>query len=150
MLRDPGLIPLSHQHHNGLALCLMTRRALAGDASPENISRLAKRIVDRFELEMINHFELEEQVLFPAIDRHLGRLPLVDRLIAEHREVERMISELRRAPDAVLLEEFCALLTRHIRSEENELFQGIQETLPRELLESLGKVFEEQAVRICL
>jgi len=33
MLRDPSLIPLSHQHHNGLALCVLVRRSLAADGS---------------------------------------------------------------------------------------------------------------------
>ena len=66
MLRDPSLIPLSHQHHNGLALCVLTRRALAADPSPANIDRLARRVIDRYELELVNHFEIEEQVLFPV------------------------------------------------------------------------------------
>ena len=44
MLRDPSLIPLSHQHHNGLALCVLTRRSLAADSSPGNIAKLARRV----------------------------------------------------------------------------------------------------------
>ena len=77
MLRDPSLIPLSHQHHNGLALCVLTRRSLAADASPENIAKLVQRVVDRYELELINHFEIEEQVLFPAC----APMPLIDELV---------------------------------------------------------------------
>jgi hemerythrin-like domain-containing protein len=150
MLRDPSLIPLSHQHHNGLALCVLIRRALAKDAQTEEVNRLAKRAVDRFELEMVNHFGLEERLLFPAVREHMGPLPLVDRLIGEHREIERMVDGLRAAASPALLEGFCSLLTRHIRTEENELFPSIQEGLPRELLDSLGKAFDEQAVRICL
>src|ERR1700693_5778412 len=59
MLRDPTLIPLSHQHHNGLAMCVLTRRSLADDASLENVARLARRVIDRYELELVNHFEIE-------------------------------------------------------------------------------------------
>ena len=66
MLRDPSLIPLSHQHHNGLALCVLTRRSLAADSSPENLAKLAQRVIDRYELELINHFAIEEEVLFPV------------------------------------------------------------------------------------
>ena len=69
MLRDPSLIPLSHQHHNGLALCVMTRRSLAADSSAENIAKLARRAIDRYEVELVNHFEMEEQVLFPVCAR---------------------------------------------------------------------------------
>ena len=54
MLRDPCLIPLSHQHHNGLALCVLVRRSLASDSSPENLATLARRAIDRYELELVN------------------------------------------------------------------------------------------------
>ena len=146
MLRDASLIPLSHQHHNGLALCVMTRRSLAADGSPANIAKLAKRAIDRYELELVNHFEIEELVLFPAC----GALPLVDELIADHRALEVRIQGLREAPTAALLEEFCALLTAHIRREESELFEQVQRALPRDVLDRLGAEIDRRAVRICL
>ena len=96
MLRDPSLIPLSHQHHNGLALCVMTRRSLAADSSAQNVAKLARRAIDRYELELVNHFEIEEQVLFPAC----GPMPLIAELIAEHRMMEGLIAQLRTAPTA--------------------------------------------------
>jgi hemerythrin-like domain-containing protein len=146
MLRDPSLIPLSHQHHNGLALCVMTRRSLTADSSPENLAKLARRVIDRYELELINHFEIEEQVLFPAC----GPLPLIGELLQEHRAIEALIPQLRSAPSAALLEQFCALLSGHIRREENELFEHIQRTLPREVLDRAGGEIDRRAVRICL
>jgi iron-sulfur cluster repair protein YtfE (RIC family) len=146
MKRDPSLIPLSHQHHNGLALCVLTRRELAADHSPANLARLAKRIADRFELELVNHFAIEEEVLFPAC----GPMPLVTELIAEHRRLEDMVAHLRVAPSPSGLEEFCALLTSHIRREENDLFEQIQRELPREALDRAGTEIDRLAVRICL
>ena len=146
MLRDPSLIPLSHQHHNGLALCVMTRRSLAADSSAENIAKLARRAIDRYEIELVNHFEMEEQVLFPAC----GAMPLIAQLVAEHRAMEGMVGEMRAAPTAALLEEFCALLSGHIRREENELFEEIQRVMPREVLDRAGKEIDRRAVRICM
>jgi hypothetical protein len=146
MLRDPSLIPLSHQHHNGLALCVLTRRSLAADPSPGNIDRLARRVIDRYELELVNHFEIEEQVLFPVC----GPLPLIERLVGEHRAIEALVARLRGEPSAALLEEFCAMLSGHIRSEENELFEKIQRTLPREIMDQAGHEIERRVVRICL
>ena len=108
MLRDPSLIPLSHQHHNGLALCVMVRRSLAADGSPENVVKQAKRAIDRYELELVNHFEIEEQVLFPAC----GAMPLIDELLGDHRAIESFVGQLRETPSAPLLERFCALLPR--------------------------------------
>jgi hemerythrin-like domain-containing protein len=146
MLRDPSLIPLSHQHHNGLALCVMTRRSLAADASAENVAKLARRAIDRYELELTNHFEIEEQVLFPAC----GEMTLIAGLVAEHRMMEGLIDQMRTAPTPQLLEEFCALLSGHIRREENELFEQIQRVLPREVLDRAGSEIDRRAVRICL
>ena len=146
MLRDPSLIPLSHQHHNGLALCVMTRRSLAADTSAQNIAKLARRAIDRYELELVNHFEIEEQVLFPAC----GAMPLIAELIVEHRMIEGLIGQLRTTPTSTLLEEFCALLSTHIRREENVLFEAIQRELPREVLDRAGSEIDRRAVRICL
>ena len=146
MLRDPSLIPLSQQHHNGLALCVLTRRALAEDASAENIAKQAKRAIDRYELELSNHFEIEEQVLFPAC----GPLPIVEDLVAEHRAMEALVADLRTAPTAELLEQFCVLLSKHIRREENELFEQAQAALPRAVLDRLGVEIDRRAVRVCL
>jgi hemerythrin-like domain-containing protein len=142
MRRDPNLIPLSHQHHNGLALCVLVRRALpSGDPAA-----LATRVIDRYEVELANHFEIEEQVLFPAC----GPLALIEDLVAEHRAIEGLVEQLRTSPSALLLEEFCALLSSHIRREENELFEQIQRSLPREVLEAAGREIDRRAVRVCL
>jgi hemerythrin-like domain-containing protein len=146
MLRDPSLIPLSQQHHNGLALCVLTRRALAQDESPENVARLARRAIDRYELELANHFAIEEQVLFPLC----GAMPLIEELLADHRAIEALVAELRIAPSAPLLERFCALLSGHIRREESELFEQAQRALPRETLDRAGAEIDRRAVRICL
>jgi len=150
MLRDRSLTPLSHQHHNGLALCVLTRRSLRQDASAANVAKLARRAVDRYEVELANHFEIEEQILFPALQRHLGELPLVQELIVEHREFERLIAQMRAGPLPPLLEQMCGLLTRHIRREESELFEMAQARLPEAVLRELGQAIEARVVRVCL
>lgn len=150
VLRDPALIPLSQQHHNGLALCVLTERALRGDRSSTTIQHLATRAINRYEIELTNHFAIEEQLLFPLIERELGRLPIIDELIADHRALEAMVEKLRTAPSATLLESFCDLLRRHIRREENELFQDAQERLPAEALALAGKEIDAKALRVCL
>jgi hemerythrin-like domain-containing protein len=148
MKRDPSLVPLSHQHHNGLALCVLTDRSLTADESKENIRRLAEKIVSRFEIELVNHFELEEQLLFPACPGSLAGL--VAELVAEHREMERLVEAIRSNPTAELLRQFIDLLRRHIRREESELFEQAQQLLPRHILDNIGQQLEEKAVRVCL
>jgi hemerythrin-like domain-containing protein len=146
MRRDPSLVPLSQQHHNGLALCVLTRRSLSADSSPENVARLARGVIDRYELELANHFDIEEQVLFPAC----GPMAMIGELLGEHRAIEALVTQLRSAPSAPLLEQFCMLLSGHIRREENEFFEQIQRALPREVLDRAGCEIDRRAVRICL
>jgi hemerythrin-like domain-containing protein len=150
MLRDPNLIPLSHQHHNALAMCVLTRRALREDTTPENIAQLARRAIDRYDLELVNHFEIEEQILFPAMEGNLGKLSLVSSLIEQHREVDDLVAQLRARPTAGLLERLCGLLEEHIRREERDLFEMAQSRLPRAILLELGRDIETKAVRVCL
>lgn len=145
MLRDPSLIPLSHQHHNGLALCVLTDRGLAADSTAASVQKLAQRIIDRYEIELINHFELEEQLLFPSSPG-----PLVDQLTAEHRQLETLVEQLRTEPSPDLLSHFIQLLRTHIRREENDLFPAIQRDLPRPQLDSIGQEIAKKAVQVCL
>lgn len=150
MLRHKSLHPLSHQHHNGLALGVLTQRSLDADPSAENVGRLCRKVVDRFDLELTNHFELEEKELFPAIRDELGPSPLVDRLIAEHRRLEELAARLREEPSPETLRQFLSLLRAHIRCEENELFEEIQDRLSEATLARLGAEFEARAVRVCI
>jgi hemerythrin-like domain-containing protein len=57
---------------------------------------------------------------------------------------------MRTAPAADLLEQFCVLLSSHIRREESELFEQIQRSLPRDVLDRAGAEIDRRAVRICL
>jgi iron-sulfur cluster repair protein YtfE (RIC family) len=148
MKRDPSLIPLSHQHHNGLALCVLADRSLAADTSAENVRTLAGRIIDRYEVELVNHFSIEEKVLFPECPDELGEL--VSRLIAEHRQIERIVDRLRQEPTPADVTEFTRVIRQHIRLEESELFEQAQQLIPRETLDSLGRVIDKEAVRVCL
>jgi hemerythrin-like domain-containing protein len=145
MLRDPRLVPLSHQHHNGLVLCVLTERDLNADEGAVTVERLARRAVDRYEVELSNHFAIEEDVLFPACRPELTRP-----LIAEHRQLENMIGTLRTSPSPRVLREFTALLRSHIRTEENQLFESAQREIPSAELDRIGAELDRRAVRVCL
>jgi hemerythrin-like domain-containing protein len=149
MHRDPALIPLSHQHHNALALCVLIERSLKQDRSDRNVALLSQKMIDRYEIELTNHFALEEELLFPAA-RVCGLIVMADELIAEHRQLERMVHQLRTTPGASLLLELATLLRRHVRREENDLFEQMQRLVDRDLLNRLGGELEARAVRVCL
>jgi hemerythrin-like domain-containing protein len=147
VLRHPSLIPLSHHHQHGLALCVIVERGLAADRSPENTSRLATKIRDMFELELRNHFDLEERILFPAIRDTMGEHPLVEELLKDHRALEALVQRLTTPEDLLA---FTRRLEPHIRREERELFEEIQKRLPPDTLEQLGQSLAHDAVQVCL
>ena len=127
-------------------MCVLTERSLGKDSSIANIAKLASKAIDQYELELTNHFEIEELILFPAVADH----PMVAGLIDEHRQLEVMIARLRQQPTAALLLEFTSLLRTHIRREEAGLFEDIPHLLGRPLLDSLGAQIDAKVVRICL
>jgi len=145
MLRDHNLVPLSHQHHNALTLCVIVDRALGQSSTPPEVEVLARKVVERYDIELRNHFELEEQILFPAFPG-----PLTAALIDEHRQLEKLVSLVRTAPGPALLAEFTSLLRSHVRKEENELFEAVQREIPAETLARLGTEIERRVVRVCL
>ena len=152
MQRDPSLIPLSHQHQHGLALAVLIERGLKADSSPQKATELCGKLADMFELELVHHFEVEEQVLFPAVRDSLASDAIVDQLIAQHREMESLAGRLAAAPESEripLLKEFGQLLSRHIRIEERQLFQEVQDKLPPQDLSELGVRIDGRLRKVC-
>ena len=152
MLRDPSLIPLSHQHQHGLALCVLIDRGLGADTSDAKAGELHDKLEAMVEIELLHHFEVEEGVLFPAVREALDTPQLLDELIAQHREMEELARRLARASGAdrvALLREFGELLSGHIRTEERRLFQEIQANLPPERLEEVGREIDRRLRKVC-
>jgi hypothetical protein len=70
-------------------------------------------------------------------------------LIQEHRELERLVAGLREAPSSQLLEQFCELLSNHVRKEERDLFEQVQGVLPADAFDRAGEEIDRRAVRAC-
>jgi hemerythrin-like domain-containing protein len=73
-------------------------------------------------------------------------------LIAQHRELEKLVERIAGAGDQeriALLQEFGDLLSRHIRIEERQLFQEIQAKLPEENLGKLGREIDARVKKVC-
>lgn len=155
MKRHPALVPLSRQHHDGLALGVMIERGLpdgAGPASTAELERLREQALDLWQLEFRGHFDVEEQIVFPAA-RQAGQPGLVDTLIAEHEAIRLQFDALERAPASEagpLLDELRTALVRHIRTEERVLFQAMQEAMDEPQLEDLGRAVSDALPTLCL
>lgn len=155
MKRHPALVPLSRQHHDGLALGVMIERGLRDGADPAGtaqLERLREQALDLWQLELRGHFEVEEQIVFPAA-RQAGEPRLVDTLIAEHEAIRLQFEALERAPASEagpLLDELRTALVRHIRTEERVLFQAMQAAMDQPQLEALGRAVSDALPTLCL
>jgi hypothetical protein len=152
MLRDPSLIPLSHQHQHGLALTVLIDRGLKAEPTREKALELAGNVARMAEVELLGHFQVEEKVLFPAVRVRLDSDEVIDELIGQHRALESLIERVAGASDGErigLLTEFGELLHRHIRIEERQLFQEIQEKLDGGELAVLGTDVDASVRKVC-
>lgn len=152
MKRHSALVPLSRQHHDGLALGVMIERGLRDGAGPAQLERLREQALDLWQLELRGHFEVEERIVFPAA-RQAGQPELVDALIAEHEAARLQFEALEQAPVsevAPLLDQLRTALVRHIRTEERVLFQAMQAALDQPQLEALGRAVSDALPTLCL
>ena len=153
MKRHPALVPLSRQHHDGLALGVFIERGLRVGADPREPERLRKQVLDAWEFELKGHFEVEERVLFPAVRESIPDPRTVDLLVREHQEIRQLIDTLRAANEDGLQDALLAVrtvLTRHIRTEERVLFEAVQDSLGEAELLELGRKIDEALPAACL
>jgi hemerythrin-like domain-containing protein len=135
MLRDKNLIPLSHQHQHALALCVLINRAL--ERGEQNPAEWQDEIQRLFESELVYHFDAEEQFLFPAAEQIANLAALVAELRQQHEQMRRYALSPKNG-DLRELQEFAATLEAHVRREERELFEAVQQSLTQAQLESIG------------
>jgi hemerythrin superfamily protein len=152
MLRDKNLIPLSHQHQRALALCVRIDRAQP--IPTVDLPAWQSEIEQHFEQEIDCHFSAEEQVLFPAAREFPELIPLVEDLIADHAALRKFFSQAKaRSMPAETLPAFARHLSDHIRKEERQLFERLQQLMSLEELAALGTQLEaalKDAAQSCI
>ena len=142
MLRDKNLVPLSRQHQHALALCVRINRA--GPSSPTELEAWQSEIQQHYEQEIQYHFDAEEAHLFPEADKFPELSELVEQLRDEHKRLRRDFAEATaRSLDAQRVRDFAELLSTHIRKEERELFEGMQNKMAPEELGRIGHGLNE-------
>jgi Hemerythrin HHE cation binding domain len=142
MLRDKSLIPLSHQHQHALALCVRIDRA---SPIPEaDLAAWQGEIAQLFQSEIAIHFVAEEQVLFPAALKFGELRPLLEELRADHAWLrERFSGAGAQTLSANDLTKLAERLSAHIRKEERQLFERLQQWLSRDQLADLGRRLDD-------
>lgn len=142
MLRNKSLIPLSHQHQKALALCVRIDRAQP--IRDADLDAWQEEIDQHFEREIKFHFSAEEKVLFPAARSFPELIPLVEELISDHATLRECFARAKsRSLTANSLPEFAQQLSTHIRKEERQLFERLQQRMSSEELADLGTQLDE-------
>lgn len=129
--RDKALEPLSHDHHHGLMLCFKIKQGLTKQIGPDRILAYARFF---YETQLAQHFMEEEEYLFPLLGE--GH-PMVQRALDEHRQLYALFfteNDERKA-----CAEIAEKLKAHIRFEERELFEIIQQTADRAELQRVNR-----------
>ena len=152
MLRDENLVPLSRQHQHALALCVRIERA---SPIPErDLVAWQAEIAQHFRGEIHIHFNAEEQFVFPAARAFPELNRLVEELISEHAWLrERFAKAEAQGMPCGEIAEFAQGLSAHVRKEERQLFERLQELMTEEELALMGHKLEDalkEAAQSCV
>ena len=151
MLRDKALVPLSRQHQHALALCIRIDRTQS--SAKDNVESWQAEITGLFQQEIRIHFAAEELVLFPAAGKFSELASLVEELSTEHRMLREDFAQAeagRLSVEGLLA--FAQRLSSHIRKEERQLFERMQELMSSEAIAALGAILEDKlkdAAEVC-
>ena len=135
MKRAEALRALSREHNEALVLARNALRA-AGSGSPEWVACRWRELATAWHETMAQHFATEERLLFPVL-RELGATGLADRLLREHRAIERALGDPARW-DAQRLEALGTVLRAHVRREEREAFPLLERHAGEEQLATVA------------
>jgi hemerythrin-like domain-containing protein len=142
-MRHASLVPLSQDHHHGLALALRCRKQALGQIKPmgaEGLRERAKEFLAFYASNLIPHFRAEEEVLFPLVRSAVpGSGEMIDELVLHHAQMRAAIPQLEDGTGlAKLMFDLGDLLERHIRKEERELFPLFAQHVERGIAETAG------------
>lgn len=134
--RHQAIVSFSKDHHFGLLLVWKIRQGLNKAVNAERISNY---VLFFFNEDLKKHFVEEEQLLF-------NKLPVEDPLRrqaeAEHQSVYKLVAAIeKKKDDTVLLSHLADELEKHIRFEERELFNHLQNNIKAADLEKIADRF---------
>ncbi len=130
MKRHSYLIPFSRFHRSILFLALIAKKnAPKAKGYPEKIEEKISYALAFYEDQLLPHFESEKNKVFDVFS---GKDAELDELILSIKEERRTICELfeelkRDECNFILFHTIGEQLEKHVRREERELFQMIQE-----------------------
>ncbi|MGU9937055.1 hemerythrin domain-containing protein [Empedobacter brevis] len=131
MKRNEHIVLLSKDHHFGL---LCSWKIEQGLNKKVELKRIADYVNYFWKNHLDEHFEQEEQILFPYSNDEYN-----NQIKTEHTVLKGMVKMIIHQPEKKLLEDFALYLKNHIRFEERSWFPSLQEKLNESELEQIGK-----------
>jgi hemerythrin-like domain-containing protein len=140
--RHQAILKFSQEHHFGLLLVWKIREGLKKNIETERIALYTNFI---FEKNLEQHFKEEESLLFTRID---DKEPLKQRVIEEHQKIYLAIEDLKKGNHSTeTLHNFADLLDKHIRFEERELFNYLQQHLSESQLSEIAAQHQSEKIK---
>ncbi len=141
MKRYHSLVELSKEHHDGLILAqILKKGAPAYRDLPADAEGKRKYALQLYQDNLVRHFYKEEKILMPfcsGISTELDEL--FQRMLEEHKQLEKLFNFLKDENNYEnVMYEIGKLLDEHIRMEERELFELIQNQMGEEKLSLLS------------
>lgn len=136
MKRDPRLVGLSREHHHALVLAVHLAKATR-DGS--DLDSAARELARRFRAEIEPHFQVEEEILLPALRAlDADARVLVRRAEADHAWLRAGAAQAE-AGITGHLAAWAERLSAHVRLEERELFELAQRALAPQVLDAVAR-----------
>ncbi len=128
MKRHESLVPLSHDHHDGLVFCWNVRQGLKRGI---DTSRIITYCLWFWQEHLVAHFAEEENWLF--VPGH----PLCNTAVQQHTQIRTLIETLPQNPENTGA--LANLIDQHIRLEERQLFPELEKLIPTHTLALIGE-----------
>lgn len=135
MKRHKTIVPLSHDHYNGLLMAqAIKKNFIKTDLGRSSINDKIKYVLNAYNTELTPHFIHEESILFPlALGKDAELDILINELLEEHDKIHQAISKINEGDLEQNLDDFGFMLEAHIRKEERIVFTKIEEVLGDDL-----------------
>ncbi|MBC7873258.1 MAG: hemerythrin domain-containing protein [Ferruginibacter sp.] len=138
--RSFQLQPLSREHHDGLLFVWKIRQGLQNNTGMETLQQFTHWYCKQH---ISPHFYQEEKILLPFFS---PSDPLAVKMKEDHDYIRELILSIEQEPDRDDFTRLTNLIDAHIRFEEREFFQYLEENLSEQELTEVYEKLEKHPV----
>ncbi len=103
---------------------------------------VVKKSISTLDRALLSHAEIENNILFPALDPHIGQMGPLEMMRSEHQGIDELLEASRSEQDVAVLKSLAKQLVDlaygHFQKEEMALFAMAEQFLSEDELSALG------------